>query len=367
MSKVEGKQIGSKKDCANLQSIQTPTKYRYMKTIFLFTLATLALPMNAETIYTIPQGYTKISITPADGSGSKLTSISATLLKDVEFSGSVTLGAYTDNAAPARDTHTLSVANATWSATEWTTEPHIAYISVQDDVDNADGIAPAEEAFFITANTVGGGLTVETDFDLADKFPGTTSIKIRKANTVASILNSLTTGSAAFQTADRVFAWDGAGWQSLRILGGIWRDADSLTTIVDDMVIFPEEGLFIQRTGTGAMSLTLFGEVPSAPQIATIEASGFLSNRYPVGTTLVGLGLQDSNWQIADRVYVWNGSTWLSNRYLSGTWRNADSLGQITDDLVISSSTAVFVSRNADVVGVDGGIVTPFPTDYNIE
>jgi len=338
-----------------------------MKFSPLLLAATMALPSSGETIYTIPNGYTKITITPADVSGSKLTSISATLLQDVELAGSVTLGTYTDNADPAKDTNTLSVSGVTWAADEWTAEPHIAYISVQDDVDNADGIAPAEEAFFITANTVGGGITVETTFDLANKFPATTSIKIRKANTVASILNSLSTGSATFQSADRVFVWNGTGWQSLRILSGTWRDADSLTTIVNGMVIFPEEGIFVQRTGTGVMSLTLFGEVPAAPQIATIEANGFLSSRYPVGTTLASLGLQDANWQTADRVYVWDGSSWLSNRFLSGNWRNSDSLTQITNDLVISSSTAVFVSRDAPIAGSGGGVITPFPTNYNID
>jgi len=338
-----------------------------MKLAPFFLAATMTLPSYGETVYTIPKGYTKVNITDADGSGSKLTSISATLLQDVESSGSVTLGAFTNNADPAKDLNDLSVSGVTWAVDEWTLEPHIAYISVQDDLNNADGIAPAEEAFLITANTAGGGITVETTFDLANKFPATTSIKIRKANTVASILNSLTAGSATFQSADRVFVLNGTAWQSLRLLSGTWRDADSLTTIVDGMVIFPEEGIFIQRTGTGAMDLVLFGEVPAAPQIATIEANGFLSSRFPVGTTLANLGLQDSNWQSADRVYVWDGSTWLSNRFLSGTWRNSDSLTQITDALIISASTAVFVSRSAGIAGSGGGVTTALPANYNID
>ena len=338
-----------------------------MKATTALLSLSLTLPIFGDPVYTIPEGYTKIDITPADGTGNKLTAVSATLLQDLEFAGSVTLGAFTDNADPANDTHALSVSGVTWTADEWTSVPHIAYIAVADDLNNADGIAPAEEAFFITANTTGGGITVNTTFDLSDKFPATTTIKIRKANTVASILNSLSAGSATFQTGDRVFVWNGAGWQSLRQLSGIWRDADSLTTIVDGMVIYPEEGIFIQRTGTGAMSLTLFGEVPSAPQIATIEASGFLSNRFPVGTTLANLGLQDSNWQTGDRVYVWNGTTWLSNRFLSGIWRNADALTQITDTLPINSNTAVFVTRSAALPGSGGGLTTPFPVNYNID
>lgn len=338
-----------------------------MKLASLFIATAMAIPLHGETVYTVPQGYTKIDITPADGNGAKLTAISATLLQDVEFSGSVSLGAFTDNADPAKDTQTLSVSGVTWAPDEWTSEPHIAFVAVQDDAGNADGIAPAEESFLITANTVGGEFTIETTFNLTEKFPATTAIKIRKANTVASVLNSLSAGSTAFQSADRVFVWNGANWQSLRVLSGTWRDADALTTIVDGMVIFPEEGIFIQRTGTGAMSLTLFGEVPAAPQIATIEANGFLSSRYPVATTLINLGIQDSNWQVGDRLYAWDGTAWLSNRFISGTWRNSDSLTQVTDNLVISPSNAVFVSRAAGISGSGGGVTTPFPTNYNID
>ncbi|YCM45343.1 hypothetical protein V2O64_04820 [Verrucomicrobiaceae bacterium 227] len=337
-----------------------------MKFAPLFLIATMALPSFGETVFTIPQGYTKIDIAPSTGAA-KLTSISVTLLKDVEFAGTTILGAFTDNADPAKDTQALAVSNVTWTATQWTDDPHIAYIAVEDDAENADGIAPAEEAFLITANSTSGDLTLETLFDLSTKFPASTSIKIRKANTVSSVLNSLSTGSAVFQSADRVFVWNGSGWQSLRFLAGSWRDADSPTTIVDGMVIFPDEGIFVQRTGTGTMTLTLFGEVPSAPQIATIEGNGFLSNRYPVATTLVNLGLQDSNWQGADRVYIWDGTNWLSNRFLAGSWRDSDSPTTITDNTEISGSTAVFVSRASEIPATDGSVTTPFPTNYNID
>lgn len=337
-----------------------------MKLAALLLATSLALPAFGETVYTIPQGYTKVTIAPADGSP-KLTSISATLLLDVEFGGETTIGAFTDNADPDQDTQALSVSGVTWAADEWTAAPHLAYIAVADDIDNADGIAPAEEAFLITANSTTGDLTVETPFDLTTKFPATTSIKIRKAHTVASILNSLSTGSATFQAADRAFVWNGSSWQSLRLLAGTWRDADSITTVVDNMVIFPDEGIFIQRTDTGVMTLTLFGEVPAAPQIATIEASGFLSSRFPVGTTLNELGLQDANWELADRVFIWDGSTWLSNRYLSGAWRNADAISELTGGTPITSSSAVFVTRNAAVAAANGSVTTPLPTNYNID
>jgi len=339
-----------------------------MKRLSLILTAAMALSTYGQVVYTAPLGYTKITIEPSAGGGeAKLTSIAATLLQDVDFSGEVTIGSFSDNAEPAADTQTLSVSGVTWTASQWTTEQHLAYISVADDEGNADGVAPAEEAFLISANSTAGELTLVTTFDLSSKFPASTTIKIRKANTVSSVLNSLTTGSATFQLADRAFVWDGGEWQSLRYLSGTWRDADSITTIVDDMVIFPDEGIFVQRTGTGDMSLTLFGEVPVAPQIATIEASGFLSSRYPVATTLSQLGLQDSNWQAGDRVYIWNGSTWLANRYLAPNWRNADAITEITNDTQISGNTAVFVSRATALTSENGSVTTPLPEGYTVD
>ena len=337
-----------------------------MKTIFILAVALVA-PSFAQTIYTPPKGYTRITIEAPDNPGeTKLTSISATLLNDGVFSGPATLGTYTDNADPASDTHVINVTGVTWSEDQWTTEPHLAYITVADDPGNADGILPAQEAFLISSHDTSGALTLDTTYNLADKFLATTSVVIRKAQTVSQVLNSLSTGSAGFESADRVFVWDGDRWASLRFLAGNWRDADSPTTIVDDLVIFPDEGLFIQRTGSGNMTLTIFGEVPTAPQISTIKATGFLASRYPVETKLNNLGLQDSNWQGSDRVFIWNGTSWVSNRYLAGAWRDSDSPTTLTGETIIKGNTAVFVSRAAALTGAAGSVTTPLPENYNV-
>lgn len=333
----------------------------------LILAAALVAPSFAQTIYTPPKGYTRITIEAPDNPGeTKLTSISATLLNDGVFSGPATLGTYTDNADPASDTHIINMTGVTWSADQWTTEAHLAYITVADDPGNADGIPPAQEAFLISSHDTSGALTLDTTYNLADKFLATTSVVIRKAQTVSQVLNSLSTGSAGFESADRVFVWDGDRWASLRFLAGNWRDADSPTTIVDDLVIFPDEGLFIQRTGSGNMTLTIFGEVPTAPQISTIKATGFLASRYPVETKLNNLGLQDSNWQGGDRVFIWNGTGWVSNRYLAGAWRDSDSPTTLTGETIIKGNTAVFVSRAAASTGAAGSVTTPLPENYNV-
>ena len=76
---------------------------------------------------------------------------------------------------------------------------------------------------------------------------------------------------AEFAADDRVFVWDGSEWLSFQKNGfGNWALASNLFGNENDTVIFPDEGMFILRSATSAIELTLFGEVPAVPQISTI-------------------------------------------------------------------------------------------------
>lgn len=345
-----------------------------MKWKFLFLTCTLIAPLSAETIYTVPQGYTKVSVAAGSvADGPKLTAISATLLQDVEFSGPVTIGAFTDAVDPGPDTQAATVEGITWTATRWTAEPHLAYLTLADDPGNADGIPPAEKAFLILGNTPSGGLTLAADSDLLANFPVSSTIKIRKANTLSSLFAS---GAAGIDAADRVFIWDngkdgGPGWSSFRYSstgGGNWVNITE-SSLANNMVVFPDEGLFVQRTADTDLILTLFGEVPAAPQVGSVEGIGFLSSRVPMNTELQNLGLQDSSWQAGDRVYIWNplGDTprWEAHRYSTtggGIW--IDILNSVpSSSKIITPSSAVFVVRENGVTPGNGEVITELPYD----
>ena len=340
-----------------------------MKNFSLILACTLNVPLCADTIYTVPQGYTRVIIAAATPEGSTLTSISANLLNDVEYSGSVSIGAFTDN-PEGPDSQTLTVAGATWAATQWTSEPFLAYLSVADDVGNADGIAPAEEAFYVQANNATGELTLETTFDLNTRFPSATSLKLRKANTLDSLFGD---SARNFASTDLVYIWDGEKWDSFQFIAGApgyWASTtDGFTNVGPITIIRPDEGIFVSRTLESDVVLTLFGEIPSAPQISTIEGASFVASRFPVDTTLADTGIANASWESADLLYIWNQSAtpsakWDSYQYISGApgyWASTTDGFTPVDDTIIPANSAIFVVRASEINGSTGGTVSTLP------
>lgn len=320
----------------------------------LYLASSLAFPLAAETVYTIPQGYTKINIPAASSASSpSLTAISATLLNDVEFSGAVTLNADFD-ADPDLDpqtpasAQTVSVTGASFLVDQFTAAPHLAYLV------NSAG---AEESFLITSHTV-DALTVDGSFDLlsGSRFAASSTVKIRKANTVGSILGTTAT---PFTSNDRAFIWNGDNWQTLIAANDDWFYIGGPGGIATNAVVFPEEGIFIQRTETTAAVLTLFGEVPSAPQASSVEgpSSAFVSTRFPVGNSPeldpTGIKLEELNidgipgWNANDRAFYWTGTVWQTLISSGGNWFYIGGAlnGTSANELLIAPSSALFLSR----------------------
>lgn len=341
-----------------------------MKFAPLLIAFTLVAPLGAETVYTIPQGYTKITIAAADALGStKLTSISASLLQDVSFAGSASLGTFN----LANTSQTLDFGTVSWSADQWTLSgpsqsPYVVYVSVADDANNADGITPAEEAFPILSNTANGIVTIETSFDLASRFPANASIKIRKANTLDSFFG---TASTSFGGNDLVYLWNGSGWDSFQYAGGQWTTvADPFTNVGPLTLVHPDEGIFVSRAEVTPIEVILFGEVPSAPQIATVTGVSFLASRFPVSTTLIDLGVATTNWTGNDILYIWNPGAspspkWDSYQFNGGQWTTVADPFNSVNNLVIPANSAVFVSRTSAVTGENGATTSTLP--YTIE
>ena len=340
-----------------------------MKILPLLLTSALVGSLAADTVYTIPQGYTKVTISGASAVGEKkLTAISATLLQDVEYSGALTIGSFNDNPDPDADTQSASVSGVTtWAADEWTSVPHLAYVTEADDLNNADGEPPAEQAFLIMGNTTNGGLTLAATSDMTVNFPANSTVKIRKANTLSSIFAS---GVQNVNENDRVFIWDDSSnsWVSFNYIPdgpGLWIGPAGLS---NDMVVFPEEGLFYSRTVTTDLELTLFGEVPAAPQLASIEGSGFLSSRVPVNSTIGNLGVENSNWNADfDRLYVWkpDDGDWDSYNFIpipgqAGLWLKG---GAPSNDDVVAAGSAVFLLRQTENAAGTGQVKTELP--YN--
>ncbi len=335
-----------------------------MKKSIILLLTASALSLNAQNVFTIPQGYTKITIAGASGGDPQFTALSSTLMKDVEYSGAVTLGSF----SAGTGSQTLTVSGVTWTADQWTSEPYLAYVQGED-TDLTDNLGGPEMAFLVQGNTTSGSLTLSTNADISTLIANPSSVKIRKATTLKTLFSS---SEDQIFGADRLYVFNTATrvWDSFRFQNN-WINIKK-SELANDMVIFPDEGMIYQRSAPGDIVLTVFGEVASSPQLASIQGMGFMSTRVAVETTLGTLSIQDSSWQPNDRVYIWNRDAnppaWQSHRYLTNAttgesfWLKISTSERSTDDLIPGDS-AVFVLRASDTSPSNGAIEAKLPYD----
>lgn len=327
-----------------------------MTKLTLKPLGLLVLPfvciasLKAQTVAD-PVGVVKVTIAAAPAAGqSKLTAISATLRGAIDYQGTATsIGTFATTSQP------LNTGVTTWTATQWTAEPHLCYI------ENAAG---AEEAYLITATDESTGvLTLATSYDFSARYTATPTYRICKAHTLAGIFSNLTVSGVAgtFDSSDRVYVWDGSEWKTY-FYNGNWKLTTDIFGNADNTVIFPDEGLFISRSQTTDIIVTLNGSVPTNNQVVTIEDAAFISNRYPVGTTLASSGINDANWTSNDRVYIWNGTEW-DTYFHNGTWKKSTDIFGNADTTVIAADSALFITRAAAVTpsNADAGVTQPTP------
>ncbi len=336
-----------------------------MKTLIPILAFATALPGVAQTAFTNPSGYVKIDI-----AANSLSSVSATLLRGVEFSGSATISAdFTAASGNTPSSQTITVTGTSWSTTQWTDEPHIAFIT------NGDTEA-AEEPFLITGSPTGTTLTLDAGSNLltlangSPRFPASTTITIRRANTLGSLFG---TTQSDFTSADRVFLWTGTFWNEYAFNAGDWFDITNGFATATDTVVFSSEGILVDRQTATDATLTFFGDIPVKPQVSTVAGSGLtlLSNRFPVGAPITGtllpsLNIQSlSNWGATDRVYILNNGNWTEYGFNAGSWFDLTNGFANADNLVIEPNSAIFLQRAADPTADTDNVAFELP--YTIE
>lgn len=316
----------------------------------LTTLSLLAPAAEAQQgvfSYTGISGYVQLTVP-----GSSLGAISATLQNKSDHTSNADINndwtPTVPQTPPTPDIpaqQTLTVPGAGWTADQWASG-YLCYIT-----DSSQG----EEAFLVLGNTA-DTLTVQTNFNLLDAsrpIPATTSISLRKAQTIGNLLGVGV--DTDFTSQDKIYLWNGAGWTTYFVdANGNWRKIGSFFLANDD-VVFPDEGLFVQRNTPADITLTFFGDVPDKAQITTMPGPGlqFVSSRYPVETTVGQLGFENlPNWQQNDNVYLWNGSGWVTYYFNPnfnggvGAWFKVGSLFPAGGD-IIPPDSALFVSRSS--------------------
>jgi hypothetical protein len=293
-------------------------------------LAIAAAGMSfADTATTAPVGYVTVTF-PGNNS---LTAVSVTLAKSPEYTGVST----------SQTATTVVATGAGWSDGAWVGK--LVYL------ENSSG---AEEAFLITANT-SNTLTVSAPFDLTTRYAGASKFTINAPHTVGSLFGT-TPGEVKFaqgtvDVADLLYLWNGTGYTTYNFNGSTWRRSTSLGNANND-IVYPDEGFFVLRRSATPIDVVFSGQVPVKPQTTTIPGNGQtnVSSRFPVGATISSMGFQNlPGWSgtpaaDADRVYVWNGTSYITYWFNGTNWRRSTSLGNANND-VIPANSFMFVFR----------------------
>lgn len=331
-------------------------KYTTISTIAALLLGAASL-QGQTSAFTDPAGFVTVNVTPAPAAGqTAITAFSVSLRNGNKFS----------NNATAVSGQTITVTGAGWTpTTQWAdaSNPHLVYIS------SASGV----ESFLITANTA-DTLTVAASFDLSTRFANDASIFIVEATTLGDLFGAAADvpflKATASSDADNLFLWNGSAWVTYFHNGTSWKSSTNPFGNADNDVIFPDDGVFVLRRSTDALSLVFTGNVPVNTQVTPIASgSSFVGSRYPVDTQISDMGFENlPNWVTAassadaDRVYFWNGTAWVTYWHNGTSWKKSTNPFGNADTDVIPGSSALFVFKGS---AGDGGAVGDKP--YNLD
>jgi uncharacterized protein (TIGR02597 family) len=340
---------------------------------FVALIATVSFA-SAQSVTTIPVGFTTAAVTPAvDGSTPSSSVVSAPFYAVADFQGAV---------SSIDSSNQVSISGAAFTTNQFvgssTATPHLARLKSGNSVGRF---------FLITANTA-TQLTLDTataGYTLTTGAPSTTqaqvvvgdSVEIFPSNTLATLFGS-TSATVPFQqgtsanAADNIYLFNGTSWDVCFFNNstGHWRQVANLNN-QDTKAVLPDRGIFVLRRATSPLSLTFLGTVPSTTERSDFGGPGstFKAVRFPVDTTLGTLAFQNlPSWQPgtsangADNVYLWEGTTWGVYFYnnVTGHWRRVSNLNN-QDTKVIPLGTAMFVVRTSTAAGSNSTLTQTLP------
>ena len=251
-----------------------------------------------------------------------------------------------------RTSNTIQTANAGWTAGDFgpfASKPHVIRV--------LSGAAQGRQ-FRISGNTA-DTLTLTTGTtDLTTAMANGDRYEILPVDTLSTLFGQTATGLVTGTdpaTADNVLIRGSAGWLTYYNDGTNWLRQGGGSTPQNTVPILPETGVLLVNRGTSAFSFTLTGGVPTTKLKTDLPANrlSVLGNRFPVATTLVGLGLHttpgwkaDANPDLADKVLFRGTNGWLTFYYDGTNWLR-QSGGSTAQNPAIGVGTAVVVDRRA--------------------
>lgn len=302
-----------------------------------FAACTFSISARAQTsVTTDAVGYT--STTVAAGS---VKALSLPLNTPPDYSAAVS----------AVTSSTIQTANAGWTANAYgpfSSNPHVVRFLTG---------ANTGRQFRVSSNTTDtltlttGGVDLTTGIAAGDRyaiFPVATLQSVFGAT--APSLNTSSNSSAA----DNILIRGSFGWLTYYNDGTQWlREGGAGSE--NTAALLPDAGFLFVRRGNTSYDFTVTGSVPMTNLITDFPAARtvFFANRFPVGTTLVDLGLAqlpgwnaDSNSSTADNVLIRGTFGWLTY-YFDGTNWLREGGGTAAENPTVPVGGALLVVRRS--------------------
>jgi hypothetical protein len=161
-------------------------------------------------------------------------------------------------------------------------------------------------------------------------------IKILAPQFPAANTNGVTLADAFSGVVDlsKVHTWDGTQYASYLYssVGGGWFDAGTFAP-ADNVLIEQGDAVWLEN-GATTTNVVMSGDVPADASIDVTVVAGInmVANPYPVKLALVDI--PNTFFASADKIHVWDGSTYTSYLYNGGNWYNAGTFA-LSNDVTI--------------------------------
>lgn len=182
-------------------------------------------------------------------------------------------------------------------------------------------------------------------------------------------------GGESAGEADTILLFDGV-WRVFFFHTGkdAWVESTFGFPIADNRQLLPDNAVFFERIGTSPLEFTVTGGVPVEDRAAITSASGvtFLSNGWPVGTTLGESGIEDipgwrsgGNASSSDLVYIRSETSGWQTYFHNGTeWKRSTFGFPSASNVELPVASGIILDRSGGSAGAGNILAQEKP--YNL-
>jgi uncharacterized protein (TIGR02597 family) len=309
----------------------------------------MAGTLSAAEVVSAPVGFLKVTFP-----GSSTNSFSIPLQRNATAVGpisSVTSNALTDT-------------KAVWTSGQFATSSNPHFVKMLTG-------ASAGRYFLITSNTVNKVVVDTRGANLTTLVAAGNRYQIGAGRTLGATFGTTTVpfrSGTNYLAADNLKLWSGSGWEIYYHNGTNWM-RNGKSTVQNDVVIYPDEGIQVVRRATTSLTIAIAGEASLiAEKTQTVgPATTYAANRFPVNVTLGNLGLLAlPNWikaassSTADRVQLCEGGKWITYWHNGTNWIKSGTTAS-QNAAPLPAGTSYLILRKSSSVGVSDVASQPVP------